>query len=1172
MKRLIAFLLLLFHAAMGWVLLATESGLKFIVMCAEKLYPEYVNIEDISGSVWNGITLHNGKIVLPDCDLHIDSLAASWQLEKIFQKTVHINTVTARGLRYIAKKSDTKKTTAADHQNFSTQLPVSLQIDSFLFEQINLAGLREGQPIAIDTLSGSLSVRDDRIEVKKVILAAQEFGGTLDGKVGEGATSTSGLHGTWRFSGEDLPQLSGEFDVAGQLSTPNVHLHLALPIDAKLDGSLNLAGAEPAWDAHLQAEKLSLPQINAAWPEMDVSLDARMNGVMAQYQGDISAEIFHKEAGTVAVQTRIQGNEHQLEVSNLTAAGDMGKVSCDNGLLNWQDGLSWQADVQLADFDPGYFATEYPGSIHLGLKSEGSLQGGRFDTLLNLESLAGQLRGYPLAGSGKIVVQDKKITAENLELSSGKSKLQLNGSIDDNVHLTVEAFSSDLGELVQAGSGSLKVKAEIAGTPDVPSIAGECDVHALKMMNVAIADLHARLAGGFSATQQFSGEIKGSKLSYGTKTLDSFAFSTKGTLAEHSADLSVSAPAAKGAIGISAGYQDGKWTGAIRQLQADSAGYGSWKLADKAAFSLAQDTSSLAAFCLDSASGRVCLKEGSVDKNKNWKFNLESTSLNLETLLPGLGLKKDASGKKEARNTVNVSLALAGDTTRIQKGKGLVQLSSGQMNGLSTVPGWENFQVEQAICSINLAGEHLAGEIKGVVNEHHQIHGQIEVGKVGSFSPNFQEMAVKGAVKVHLNDINFVGPLTQYDVQPTGSVDGEFFIGGTVAHPELTGDLHMPEGAIDLTAFGVTLSQIRAKTKLENNLLHITAHVRSGPGELNGVGTLGYSENRGVFGAFQLTGESVDIFHRPEYDIRADPNIRFSFDSQGGEISGHVFIPHAVLTPEHMKSSVSLSEDVIFVDGSRREKVAGWQFATALDVELGKDVRFDGYGLTGLLGGKLDVIKKAGGLMRGKGELALTEGKFSIYGRILDIVRGRVIFNEGPIDDPEIDARTQKMVSSESSGTREYTVGVDVNGTVKALQFRLYSEPYMEQSDILAFLVVGQSISSTSNQEKNLLSSAANMLGLNKGADLIDGITNLLPVDEFFFEGGSSEKSNNSTDAMSFVVGKRLTDRLFVGYDHNFVEQKGEFKMRYTLGHGFTLETRSSGTATGGDLFYSFEK
>jgi len=83
---------------------------------------------------------------------------------------------------------------------------------------------------------------------------------------------------------------------------------------------------------------------------------------------------------------------------------------------------------------------------------------------------------------------------------------------------------------------------------------------------------------------------------------------------------------------------------------------------------------------------------------------------------------------------------------------------------------------------------------------------------------------------------------------------------------------------------------------------------------------------------------------------------------------------------------------------------------------------------------------------------------------------------------------------------------------------------------------------------------------------MVNTLADLLPVDEMHLEGTEKEGT------MSLVVGKKLTENLYIGYDHNFFDQKGEFRVSYDLGYGFSAVTRSSASSNGADLFYTIEK
>ena len=61
-----------------------------------------------------------------------------------------------------------------------------------------------------------------------------------------------------------------------------------------------------------------------------------------------------------------------------------------------------------------------------------------------------------------------------------------------------------------------------------------------------------------------------------------------------------------------------------------------------------------------------------------------------------------------------------------------------------------------------------------------------------------------------------------------------------------------------------------------------------------------------------------------------------------------------------------------------------------------------------------------------------------------------MLFTGGPIDNPGVDVRAQVKVSDKEAMGEGYTVGVDISGLVQDLKYRLFSNPYMEDTEILS--------------------------------------------------------------------------------------------------------------------------
>jgi translocation and assembly module TamB len=294
--------------------------------------------------------------------------------------------------------------------------------------------------------------------------------------------------------------------------------------------------------------------------------------------------------------------------------------------------------------------------------------------------------------------------------------------------------------------------------------------------------------------------------------------------------------------------------------------------------------------------------------------------------------------------------------------------------------------------------------------------------------------------------------------------------------------------------------------------------------------------------------------------------VQLIFNNDQGEIEGSVIVPYGLITPEEMSDSVGASEDVIFVTGAKEIPVRGWPFRLNLDVRLGENVRVKGYGLAGRLGGQLKLTTHPDYSLAGRGELDLIDGTFTIYSRTLKIVRGRMLFTGGPIDNPGLDVRAQISVSDEEAKGKGYTVGMDISGLVQDLQYHLFSDPFMENTEILSLMIAGHSLANSTEEEGNLLEAAAVTLGLKGSSKFVEGLGNFLFLDDLHLEGTSKKED------VSLVLGKKVTKDLYIGYDLNMFNQLGQFRVRYDLSRGFSIETRSSSESTGVDLLYSFER
>jgi translocation and assembly module TamB len=189
----------------------------------------------------------------------------------------------------------------------------------------------------------------------------------------------------------------------------------------------------------------------------------------------------------------------------------------------------------------------------------------------------------------------------------------------------------------------------------------------------------------------------------------------------------------------------------------------------------------------------------------------------------------------------------------------------------------------------------------------------------------------------------------------------------------------------------------------------------------------------------------------------------------------------------------------------------------------------------------------------------IREGRYRAYGQNLAISDGQLIF-QGPPDNPGLDIRAIRKIPSEN-----VVVGVQLSGTLQEPEASLFSEPGMEQSQAMSYLLTGRSLERGSKGDNNQIAQALALYGLEKGSGVTEKLGDKLGVDEI------SVGSDWETDDAALMLGKQLSDRLYLTYAVGLFDAVSTVMLRYTLTRQLHLEARSSTRANSLDLIWEKE-
>lgn len=887
--------------------------------------------------------------------------------------------------------------------------------------------------------------------------------------------------------------------------------------------------------------------------------DVQENGVVASFAISRLDGILRDHKVSAAGNVFLGETDVHTDGLTLRSGEVAGLVHIENGLFSWADKPSWSAKVRMDSFDPSFLYTEFPGSISSEFEGEGKRSEKGLEGSLHIKKISGTLRGNQLTGGGKIAILGETLQTPGLVLGVGPSRLEVNGQAGDSLAFHFSLSSPDIGTVLPDSKGSILFKGSLQGNRNEPQLDAELQGNGLRYGNNSLGQIRAKIHSILKNNGQLTGSFIGERLSLPGFVLDKGAIAVNGTLADHQIKVDGAGP-----MGIFGGKAHGsyqnKWQGQLSGFQLDALEYGIWRQQDKATVAVGREGVALKNFCLTGEEGLFCLGgDVRLEKEFLWKVHGRLSSLPLHSFdrlqlipVPVIGL-------------LHADITANGNSHRLLSAK-----MAGGVSAVDVLPTVKDTELPP----FYLAGSELSVELhdallqaKGTIRMRNgsQILLNADVAGFGDFSSPLGSLTVHGNLAFQEFDLSALSVFTGYGVEPSGWINNSFTLAGTVDQPKIYGKVSVRNGGIDLPYQGITLENIDLSIEADGEAAHVTGTATSGPGKLAAAGTLQYNP-QGIEGIFNITGNDFLLVNLPEYTVRVNPDVSVIVSNDKGDIKGVIDVPYGVITPEEMSNSISASGDVVFVHDTEEELVKGWPIDLDIKVRLGKEVRVDGYGLTGRLEGELMVNTTPDNSLAGRGELDLIEGAFTIYGRSLSIERGRMLFSGGPIDNPGIDVRAQVKVDDEKARGAGYTVGVDISGLVQDLEYHLFSDPFMEDTEILSLMIVGHSLAGSTESEGNILEAAAVTLGVQGSLGFVRKMGNLLFLDDLHLEGSSTKQN------VSLVVGKRLTKDLYIGYDLNMFNQLGQFRVRYDLTNGFSVETSSSSESTGADLLYSFER
>lgn len=458
-----------------------------------------------------------------------------------------------------------------------------------------------------------------------------------------------------------------------------------------------------------------------------------------------------------------------------------------------------------------------------------------------------------------------------------------------------------------------------------------------------------------------------------------------------------------------------------------------------------------------------------------------------------------------------------------------------------------------------------------------------------------RQQAIEGKLDLAVNSLQFLDNLSPHIKNAQGRLTVNLSTGGSLYKPVTEGDIRLDNAAVFLPQSGLHLSGIDGRLLSRNNAWQLEGSMASkeGPLSMKGEG-LFYPE---ASGEIRVQGNNVQLFETSEYSLNVSPDLLIKFSGYTTDISGSLVIPKARINPQHFTESVSLSNDVVFIDKKEQQRTAA-NISADVNVIMGNEVKLDVQGLKGFLDGAVRLRQLPGGNLNASGNLSIRQGAYKAYGQDLKIDQGELIFTGGLLTNPGINLRAVRHFSNSHislSGSNQLfdfsrsnlqdfsfapnvTVGVEVTGRLNSPDVQLFSTPAgMPQADILSMLLLGRPAHQADRAGGQLLLSAISAMNLDAGTRGTQLLTQLKENLGFDFDMQTTSAYNRQTHTVSesnqFVIGKALSKRLYLSYNIGILQTDlNVLTLRYLLNKYFSIQVTASDTGNGIDFLYTSQK
>lgn len=435
--------------------------------------------------------------------------------------------------------------------------------------------------------------------------------------------------------------------------------------------------------------------------------------------------------------------------------------------------------------------------------------------------------------------------------------------------------------------------------------------------------------------------------------------------------------------------------------------------------------------------------------------------------------------------------------------------------------------------------------------------------------------ALQGLVEARVSNLAAWGTWVPPGWRLSGALDTVAQFSGTLGAPRITGSMRGSDLGLRNVLEGVSLTGGQLALQLTGDQARIEQlSFQGGDGRLDVTGglTLGASPRL----ALQVVAERFRALGRIDRRVVASGRGSLVLADRRASIEGDFSVDEGLIDIGR-GDAPTLDEDVTVRRGGSAAPATAVAASAAtpaprstngtaaaqppvsvqmqVKLNLGNRLQLRGQGVDTRLRGNV-VLGAAGGKLAINGTVTTEDGRYAAYGQKLEISRGRFVFSGEP-GNPRIDVLAIRP-------NLDVVVGVQVDGSAHSPRIRLYSDPELADYDKLSWLVLGRGPDGLGSADTALLQRAAFALLAGNAGGPSDRLLDSIGLTDF-----SLRQTEGDTRDTIISVGKQLSRRWYVGYEHGVHATTGTWQLIYRIAQRFTLRAQS-GSENAVDLIWTW--